>query len=143
MINKAIIVGNLTAQPEVKTLPNGTAVANFSVATSHVYKDKNGQKQETPEFHRIVVFGKIAENCAQYLMKGQQVGVEGRIQTRSWEQDGQRKYMTEIIADSVHFGRKPLGAPSREGTDASPAPQPTSTTDGKADEEIDVKDIPF
>ena len=128
MINKVIIVGNLTAQPEMKALPNGTAVANFSVATSYVYKDKQGQKQETPEFHRIVVFGKIAENCAQYLMKGQQVGVEGRIQTRSWEQDGQRKYMTEIIADSVHFGRKPLGAPSTQGTGTINEPRPTSTT---------------
>ncbi len=110
MINKATIVGNLTGAPELKKLPNGTSVANMSVATNRSYKDKDGNKQDEAEFHRAVVFGKVADNCAEYLAKGQQVAVIGRLRTRSWDdKDGKKRYMTEIIAESVTFGRKPTG----------------------------------
>lgn len=146
MINRAIIVGNITAQPELKSLPNGTAVSNFSVATNRVFKNKQGEKQEQVEFHRVVVFAKQAENCAHYLTKGQQVAVEGRLQTRKWEQGGATRYMTEIVADSVRFGRKPMGSsPDQQQEDGTAAPQakPPNTTGGANDEEIDVKDIPF
>lgn len=143
MINQATIIGNLTAKPELKALPSGTNVSNFTLVTNRVYKDKSGQKQEQAEFHRIVVYGKQAENCAQYLIKGQQVGVLGRIQTRSWEQDGQTKYMTEIIAENVYFGRKPQGAQTE-----AEAPQAHPQDDGNQetiypDEEISPDDIPF
>lgn len=108
MINKVTIVGNLTGDPELKKLPNGTSVANIVVATNRTYKDKDGNKQDEAEFHQAVVFGKMADNCAEYLIKGQQLAVIGRLRTRSWEdKQGNKKYMTEIIADSVTFGRKP------------------------------------
>lgn len=110
-LNKAIIVGNLTRDPELKALPNGTQVVNMGVATNRVWMDKEGNKQESVEFHNVVVYGKQAETSAQYLKKGQSVLIEGRIQTRNWESDGVRRYMTEIIADRVQFGpRKDGGA---------------------------------
>ena len=108
MINKVTIVGNLTGDPELKKLPNGTSVANITVATNRTYKDKDGNKQDEAEFHRAVVFGKMADNCTEYLIKGQQLAVIGRLRTRSWEdKQGNKRYMTEIIAESVTFGRKP------------------------------------
>src|SRR5580704_2799187 len=107
-LNKAIIIGNLTRDPELKALPSGSKVTTFSVATNRTYKDKNGAKQESVEFHNIVVFGKVAELVAQYLKKGSQALIEGRIQTRSWDdKDGQKKYRTEIVADTVQFGSRP------------------------------------
>jgi single-strand DNA-binding protein len=105
-VNKAIIIGNLTRDPEQRALPSGIAVTNFSVATNRVYKDKDGNKQEQADYHNVVVFGRQAETSGQYLKKGQSVFVEGRMQTRSWEQDGQKKYRTEIVADRVQFGPK-------------------------------------
>ena len=107
-LNKAIVIGNLTRDPEQKALPSGSAVTNFSLATNRVFKDKDGNKQEEVEFHNIVVFGRQAETSAQYLKKGQNCLVEGRIQTRSWDdkQTGEKKYRTEIVADSVQFGSK-------------------------------------
>ncbi len=106
-LNKAIICGNLTRDPELKALPSGMKVTDFSVATNRVWKDKNGAKQESVDFHNIVVFGRQAEACAQYLKKGQQVMIEGRIQTRSWEgQDGKKSYRTEIVSEAVQFGPK-------------------------------------
>lgn len=131
----------------MKALPNGTSVTNFSVATSRVYKDKAGNKQEQTEFHRIVVYGKQAENCVTYLTKGQQVGIEGRIQTRSWEQDGHKRYMTEIIADEVKFGRKPNGAkatnkPAGQEERDVPLDNDLPSIDLNA-EEINSKDLPF
>src|SRR3989344_6863801 len=106
-INKALIYGNLTRDPETRNLPSGIAVTSFSVATNRVYKDKNGAKQESTDFHNIVSFGRQAEVVAQYLKKGSGVYVEGRIQTRSWDdKDGTKKYRTEIVADTVQFGPK-------------------------------------
>lgn len=107
-LNKATIIGNITRDPELKALPTGMKVCSFSVATNRVWKDNNGAKQEAVEFHNIVVFGKQAEATAQYMKKGSQVLVEGRIQTRSWEDktSGDKKYRTEIVAENVQFGSK-------------------------------------
>jgi single-strand DNA-binding protein len=110
-LNKAIVYGNLTRDPEVRSLPSGIQVCSFSVATNRVYKDKNGAKQEQADFHNIVVFGRQAETAGQYLKKGSSVLVEGRMQTRSWDdKDGQKKYRTEIVADRVQFGPRSGGA---------------------------------
>lgn len=106
-LNKAILIGNLTRDPELKALPSGAKVASFGLATNRTYKTQDGEKREEVEFHNIVVFGRMAENVAQYMRKGSQILVEGRIQTRSWESsDGQKKYRTEIIAETIQFGNK-------------------------------------
>ena len=102
MINKAILVGNLGRDPEVSYTPSGTAVVKFSIATSEKWKDKNsGEMQERTEWHRITAFGRLAEICGEYLSKGRQVYIEGRIQTSSWEKDGITRYSTEIIASEM------------------------------------------
>lgn len=143
-LNKAIIYGNLTRDPEVRSLPSGVQVTSFSLATNRVWKDKDGQKQESAEFHNIVVFGRQAETSAQYLKKGSSALVEGRLQTRSWEADGTKKYRTEIVADRVQFG------PRGGGGDAGAAPAPAKDDSKEAldtieypDEEINPDDIPF
>ena len=107
-LNKSLIYGNLTREPELKAMPNGSKVCNFSVAVNRIYKDSDGAKKEQVEYLNIVVFGKQAETSAQYLKKGQGVLIEGRIQTRSWDDKttGEKKYRTEIVADSVQFGPK-------------------------------------
>lgn len=102
-VNKVILVGNLGKDPEVRFTPGGQAVANFSVATNEAWTDKDGKKQERTEWHRIVVWGKQAELCGQYLTKGRQVYLEGRLQTREYEKDGQKKYSTEVVANQVVF----------------------------------------
>ena len=103
-VNKAIIVGNLGADPEVRYTQSGTAVTNMRIATNERWKDKSGQQQERTEWHRVVVFGNQAENCGKYLEKGRQVYVEGRIQTNEWtDNDGNTRYTTEIVAQSVQF----------------------------------------
>jgi single-strand DNA-binding protein len=103
-VNKVIIVGRLGADPEVKTVGSGTNVARLSVATSESWNDNNGQRQERTEWHRIVVWGRLAETCGKFLSKGRQVYLEGRLQTRSWEdQQGQKRYTTEIVANTVQF----------------------------------------
>lgn len=104
-LNKAFVIGNLTKDPEMKSLPSGIKVTTFGLATNRVWKNKEGVKQENTDFHNIVVFGRQAETSAQYLKKGASVLVEGRMQTRSWDAaDGVKKYRTEIIADNVQFG---------------------------------------
>ncbi len=103
-VNKVILVGRLGQNPEVRYTPGGAAVANFSVATNESWSDKNGQKQERTEWHKVVVWGKLAELCNQFLAKGRQVYLEGRLQTRQWQdKDGQTKYTTEIQAQTVQF----------------------------------------
>lgn len=97
-LNKVMIIGNLGRDPEVKYLPSGQAVANFSVATNESWSGKEGKQEERTEWHRVVAFGKLAEICGEYLSKGKQVYIEGRLQTRSWEQDGQKRYTTEVVA---------------------------------------------
>src|SRR6201989_110058 len=99
-LNKAIFHGNLTRDPELRSLPSGIQVASFSVATNRVWKDKNGAKQESADYHNIVVFGRQAEIVSQYMKKGSSILVEGRMQTRSWDsKEGEKKYRTEIVAD--------------------------------------------
>lgn len=118
-INKAILVGRLGNNPEIRYTPSGAAVSNFNIATSEVFKDKSGQKQERTEWHRIVVWGKMAETCAEYLTKGRQVYIEGRLQTRSWDdKEGRKRYTTEIVATTVQFLGNAPGAEARE--DKSP-----------------------
>ena len=103
-VNKVIILGNLGADPELKALPSGQSVCEMRIATSSEYKDKNDQNQQKTEWHRIVIWGKQGENCAKYLKKGQQAYIEGRLQTRSWEnKEGVKQYTTEIVADQVVF----------------------------------------
>ena len=106
-LNKVQLIGNLTKPIELKALPNGNKVANFSIVTNRTWKDKDGQKQEDAEFHNVVAFGKQAEVLAQYAVKGQQFYIEGRLQTRKWEKDGVDRYSTEIIMENFQFGQKP------------------------------------
>lgn len=118
-VNKVIIVGRLGADPEVKTISTGNMVTTMSVATSDQWTDKEGQKQERTEWHRVVVWGKLAELCGKYLTKGRQLYLEGRLQTRSWEdQQGQKRYTTEIVAQTVQFlGGTGVGAGSSQAND--------------------------
>lgn len=103
-VNKVILLGRLGQDPELKYTPGGAAVCNFSMATTEAWTDKQGQKQEKTEWHRIVVWGKLAELCNQYLAKGRQAFVEGRLQTRSWDdKDGSKRYTTEVMAATVQF----------------------------------------
>jgi single-strand DNA-binding protein len=103
-VNKAILVGNLGRDPELRQTPNGQSVVNFTLATSENWTDKGGERQERTEWHRIVVWGRTAEMCNQYLSKGRTVYVEGRIQTREWEdKDGNKRYTTEVNAQTVNF----------------------------------------
>lgn len=115
-VNKVILVGRLGQNPEVRYTPSGAAVANFSVATNESWTDKSGQKQERTEWHRVVVWGKLAELCSQYLSKGRQCYVEGRMQTRQWQdKDGQTKYTTEVQAQTVQFLGGQMGAGANDG----------------------------
>lgn len=109
-INKVIIVGRLGQDPEMKAVGQGSTVTRLSVATSEAWNDKNGQKQERTEWHRITVWGKLAEICGKYLSKGKMVYVEGKLQTRSWEDNGQKKYATDIVASTVQFLSPNTGA---------------------------------
>lgn len=120
-VNKVILLGRLGQNPELKYTPSGSSVCNFSLATSESWKDKNnGQKQEKTEWHRIVVWGKLAELCHQYLSKGRQVFVEGRLQTRSWDdKTGNKKYTTEILASTVQF----IGGPGESPMVDGPSPR--------------------
>ena len=143
-LNKAILYGNLTRDPELRSLPSGIQVASFGVATNRVWKNKEGAKQESTEFHNIVVFGRQAETAAQYLKKGSGVLVEGRLQTRSWDSEGQKKYRTEIVADRVQFG------PRGGGGGGGAAPAADRKEEGGAidtieypEENINPDDIPF
>ena len=111
-VNKVIIVGNVGRDPELRSTQNGQAVATFSVATSERFKDKDGQPQERTEWHRVVAWGRLAEICGEYLRKGKQVYVEGRLQTRDWEdKDGHKRYTTEVIANVMQM----LGRRGEEG----------------------------
>lgn len=146
-LNKVLLYGNLTRDPELKALPSGGSVANFGVATNRVYKDKSGAKQEATEFHNVVAFGRTAEVIAQYMKKGRPIYVEGRIQTRSWEgkEDGKKQYRTEIVVDTFQFGAdaKGVGAPSASrGADERPS-QKSADEIQYPDEEINPEDIPF
>lgn len=150
-LNKAIVYGNLTRDPELKALPSGNKVTSFSVATNRVWKDKAGAKQESVDYHNIVLFGRLAELAAQYLKKGSSVLIEGRMQTRSWDDaaSGGKKYRTEIIGDSMQFGPRSAGIASTESSPVSKsasapqsAPEPLATIE-YPEEDINPDDIPF
>lgn len=148
-LNKAIIIGNLTRDPELKSLPSGIKVCSFSVATNRVWKDKNGAKQESADYHNIVVFGRQAETVAQYMKKGSSILVEGRMQTRSWEDktSGEKKYRTEIVADRTQFG--PRGGNGSAGASSSMNSKANEQKEEELDsieypeEDINPEDIPF
>lgn len=148
--NKAIIIGNLTRDPELKSLPSGIQVCTMSVATNRVWKDKNGAKQESTDYHNVVVFARQAETAAQFLRKGASVMVEGRMQTRSWDAaDGSKRYRTEIVADRVQFGPRAGGDTGAPQQSAAPAPKEAHTdvppidTIDYPEEDINPEDIPF
>lgn len=120
-VNQVTLIGNLGADPELRHTDSGTAVATMSLATTRVYKDKNDKKQEETTWHRVVVWGKQAEQCNEFLSKGRQVYVGGRIQHRSYEKDGEKKYITEVVAERVQFlGKAPEGAGGGGNRDVPP-----------------------
>jgi len=149
-LNKALIIGNITRDPELKSLPSGIKVATFSVATNRVWKDASGAKKEATDFHNIVVFGRQAETVAQYMKKGSSILIEGRIQTRSWDDktSGEKKYRTEIVADRTQFGPKAGGAGFTPSNAEGAAPK-TAAPAGEIDtieyptEDSNLEDIPF
>ncbi len=132
-VNKAIIIGNLGKDPEMRYMPSGDAICNFSIATTDSWKDKSGEKQEKTEWHRISMFGKLAEIAGEYLKKGSQVYVEGRLQTRKWQdKDGHERYTTEIVADRMQMlGSKSGGGSNFEVVDNSTASVPASAPAAK------------
>ena len=147
-LNKAIVYGNLTRDPELRALPSGAKVASFSLATNRVWKDKNGARQESADYHNVVVFGRQAETVSQYLKKGSAALVEGRMQTRSWDADGGKKYRTEIVADRIQFGPRggaaPGGVAGKAPSDADvPPPDKSADAIEYPEEEINPDDIPF
>ena len=137
-VNKVIIVGRLGADPDVKAVGQGSTVTKLSVATSENWVDKEGQKQERTEWHRVVVWGKLAEICGKHLSKGRQVYVEGRLQTRSWEdQQGQKKYSTEVVANTVQF----LGSAGEGRSEGRPAQSTGQSTSQSSREEFGAQDF--
>lgn len=154
-INKAMVYGNLTRDPEMKAIPSGQQVTSFSLATNRVWKDKSGAKQESVDYHNIVMYAKLAELAHQYLKKGSSVFIEGRMQTRSWDDptSGGKKYRTEIIADTMQFGPRASGTPASSGYNGQ---APTTSSKGAPisapealetieypEEDINPDDIPF
>jgi single-strand DNA-binding protein len=138
MINKAILVGRLGADPEVRYTPDGAMVTNFRIATDEQWKDKNGEKVQKTEWHKIVTFGKLAEICGKYLVKGKLVYLEGRIQTRAWDdKEGVKRYTTEIVASNMQM----LDSKGQRSADASPE-EPSHSHSG-ADAPLPEDDVPF
>ncbi len=145
-LNKAMVYGNLTRDPESRALPSGIQVCSFSVATNRVFKDREGRKQEQADYHNVVVFGRQAEIVMQYLKKGAGVFVEGRMQTRSWDKDGQKQYRTEIVADRIQFGPRGGAGGGMSGGDEGPSQAPKDSGMDSIEypeEEINPDDIPF
>jgi len=163
-LNKVLIAGNLTRDPELRTTPGGQAVCSFSIATNRFYKDASGQRQQQAEFHNVVAWGRQAEIINQYLKRGSILLVEGRLQTRNWQdQQGVKHYRTEIVADQIQLGPRAGGGDSFAGAERNDSPPPSPAYEPRpmqnspaqrqdampiidlADEgeEIDVKDIPF
>jgi single-strand DNA-binding protein len=150
--NKVIVLGNLTRDPEVRTLPSGQSVVNFGLATNRFFTDRSGSKQQATEFHNVVAFGKLADICGRYLAKGKLVLVEGRLQTRNWQgQDGVKRYRTEIVMENMQLGPRGTGGSSSAETSAETAAAPAEEIPIiDADEEltaneekVNVEDIPF
>jgi single-strand DNA-binding protein len=130
-VNKVILIGNLGADPELRHIPSGNAVCEFRLATSERWTDKSGQKQERTEWHRVIAWGKLGELCSKYLSKGRQAYIEGRIQTRSWEdKDGNKRYTTEIVANDVRFLGGGSGGGGGGGGGGYEPPPPTEEYGG-------------
>jgi len=156
-LNRAQLIGNVTRDPEMRTTPSGQTVCNFGVATNSQWTDAQGQKQTKAEFHNIVTWGKLAEICGQYLVKGKKIYIEGRLQTRDWEaQDGSKRNRTEIVADNmIMLDRGPGGVAGsmQQGTSltnpppaeptVSPLPSDQAIDKAPGDQEIRLEDIPF
>jgi single-strand DNA-binding protein len=145
-LNKAMVIGNLTRDPELRKTAGGQSVCSFSLATNRAYTDKEGNKKEEADYHNIVAWGRLADICSQYLVKGKKVYIDGRMQTRDWEgQDGVKKYRMEIVAENMIMldrGGAPMGGSrSTGGNDEAPigADEPSQTPD----DEIKLEDIPF
>lgn len=153
-LNKAMIIGNLTRDPEVKTTPTGATVASFGVATNRIWTDQQGQKQEKVEFHNIVAWRRLGEICGQYLHKGSKIYIEGRLQTRDWEgQDGVKRYRTEIVAENmIMLDRASGGGGSAASNEQPPVPSEEPVIDASepvggevpsGEDDIKVENIPF
>ena len=151
-LNKAMIIGNLTRDPEVKNTPAGATVASFAIATNFVWVDQSGQKQEKVEFHNVVAWRRLAEICGQYLHKGSKVYIEGRLQTRDWTgQDGVKRYRTEIVAENmIMLDRAGAGTGGGAYIRPTAAQEPAvdineslSQEPGMNEEEIKIENIPF
>lgn len=156
-LNKVLLIGNLTRDPEMRSLASGQSLATFAVATNRVWTDKQGQRQQQAEFHNIVMFGRLAEIAQQYLTKGKLVFIEGRIQTRSWDaQDGTKKYRTEIVAETMQLGPRGAGGSDmpreedrpRQQTSRGDVQQPVEEDVGTVQypdgtDEVDPNEIPF
>ena len=140
-----MVIGNLGSDPELRYTQSGQPVANFNIATNERWTDKSGAQQERTEWHKIVVWGKQAENCEKYLSKGRQVYVEGRIQTRDWEdKDGNKRYTTEIVAQTVQFLSGGAGAGSGGGSSyEGPSSQEGPAPEASFDQSFNDDDIPF
>jgi len=150
-VNKVILIGNLGRDPEVRYMPSGDAVANISIATTETWKDKNGEKQEKTEWHRVAMFGKTAEIAGEYLKKGSQVYIEGRLETRKWtDKEGQERTTTEVRADRMQMlgsrsgGSERMAPPEDDAraAGAAPAKKPAGAAKGSSLEDLE-DDIPF
>ena len=161
-LNKVMIIGRLTANPEARTTPQGVTVTSFSIATNRVWKDQQGNQQDRVEYHNVTTWRRLAEICAQYLSKGRQVYVEGHLQTRTWDDaDGKKNYRTEVVADNMIMlgNRSDAPAPAQAETKANDTPSEPTTPSADnpptepeqqvaapatvSDEEIRIEDIPF
>ena len=149
-LNKVFLIGNLTADPELRTTTSGQKVCTVRLATNRTWKNQAGQQQEKAEFHSIVLWGRLAEIASQYLKKGNMAYIEGRIETRSWDDpSGVKKYRTEVIAERLQLGPRGQGgaAPFQKNSEPASAPEGASAGEEipiiEEDEDIDVKDIPF
>ena len=144
-LNKVILIGNLTRDPELRSLPSGAKVCSFSIATNRVWKDKSGTRQESVDYHNVVVFGRQAETVAQYMKKGSSILVEGRMQTRSWEDKntGEKKYRTEVVVDNFQFGADGQGGGGNTAAANDQDSQDGSDSIQYPDEEVNPEDIPF
>ncbi len=142
-VNKAIILGNLTRDPEIKTISSGQTVASFSIATNRFWKDKtSGEKKKSAEYHNIIAWGRLAEIAQQFLTKGSLVYIEGRLQTKSWEdQQGNKKYKTEVVAEKMQLGPRGAGATTSTSPSSKDAEVPEENT--SSPEDINVEEIPF
>lgn len=141
-LNRAMLIGNLTRDPELRQTPNGQAVCSFGIATNRTWKDASGEKQEQVEYHNIVAWGKLAEICSQYLTKGKKVYIDGRLQTRDWEgQDGVKRYRTEIVAENMIMLSKGNEMGGFGGGSNGPSIQDEPSA--APDDEIKIEDIPF